>query len=208
MGTRALQMHARDAAGLFAGASSTAAYAFARKAGKAVLSPDLKLEKIDTGSDTADGHVDGAAAWRSANPRTSFLSSPAAACAALAKPLLLSAACTVVTAYATSISVAACGVDANDEGVHVNVLPRALTRERGWLCVTSNHLLFVPHSTPAEGRHRRTGSNSSLPRRSSTRGVTATNGALGFGTAGLGFDIGVLHQLQLSPLQLEDVVSV
>ena len=196
-------MHARDAAGLFAGASSTTAYTFARKAGKAIASPELKLEKVDITTNT--GGV-GASTDAADNY------SDSAARAVLANPLLLSAACTIVTAYSTLVSVAACGVDAVDGGVDVHTLQRAQTLEHGWLCVTSKHLVFVPHNAPDEKHRRRTGSNSSLPRRSSTRAVAERSSSLDH-AAGLGFGIsggsdGVLHQLQLSPLRLEDMVGV
>jgi len=207
LGTRALQLYACDAMGSHAGMSAPGAYTFARStAGKVTACPDLKLEG-------RQGHLCAKAAASSTNARSSqSLPTPGSSAVrmvALQTPLLLSAACNLITAYAprprTQRDEAAEVVSSNQ------ILRRTLTRESGWLCLTSTHVLFVPFEKPGGDARKAhlSGLRISLPRRSSTRGMAAAAAATTAASCiGIGENMHSIHQLQHAPLKLEEIASL
>ena len=223
LGTRALQIYGCDATGLHFGLSGAGTYTFARKAGKATACPDLKLDnnnskpdkssKASAGSESSRAESSAAAAPQSAQSAQSARPAGAAHARlqALESPLLLSAACSLVTAYAPRPRTrrGAPGADSYESSAAAR---RALTRESGWLCLTSTHVLFVPFEKPGEGgKGSVLGMRLSRTRRNTSHGTAGATGAAGAATAataGIGESLHNIHQLRHAPLHLVEIAHV
>ena len=183
LGTRALQLHASDAAGAYVATSGPKEYTFSRsKANKVVSCADLKLEERATpapSSPTAE------------LPGTTF---NARREKALADPILFSAACTLVTAWQPAPS------DVDHEVSAPSAERRVLTKEMGWLCLSATHLLFVPFLLPGAPNE------DAAPQRTRPRTTTSTRRSIVVQPDGAAAQ--PLHQLQLVPLRVEEMVHV
>ena len=210
LGTRALQIYACDATGLYSGLSGAGTYTFARKAGKATACPELKLDNNNIKPDKSSTASAGSESSKAA-PAPQAARPAGAAHArlqALESPLLLSAACSLVTAYAPRPRTrrGATGADSYESAAAAR---RSLTRESGWLCLTSTHVLFVPFEKPGEGgKGSVLGMRLSRTRRNTSHGTAGAAGAATAATAGIGESLHNIHQLQHAPLKLEEIAHV
>ena len=201
LGTRALQVHASDTGGLYCATSAPDAYKLHRQNERDKKCPQLKLQ------DRIE--MDLGQNLRSCAAHTA---------------VLLSAACKLVTAFVPEPSGATSGAGAALRSEHTSTI-------KGWLCLTSTHLIFISFRPPdgdltasamaaANGQESARGGKAF--NESSTRGNTAQAAAAAVAAAVSAASAraegddgeaatqtnGSAHLLHRAPLKLEEILSV